>query len=196
MADQHDTILTVTVTSARPSTILLEIAGAVDVDVDVRRGGEDLPGGEATLVPAADGSWRLEAAGDSPDCWLTGALLGALRAEEVGDVLAEVEAQATAAATVAGLPVDRRSAEQDVGGVVTDAYTDEEHPASVAAEAVLHGQATPEVVSVVAQLARALRDHAEGDTGEVPDSPAAHAAIRPLERELAALMGGEEVTRG
>lgn len=65
-----------TASNPRPSTCL-DIAGAVDVDVTVTIGDRVLDG-EVTLAPQQyDG--LLAAYGSSPDQWISGALLAALR---------------------------------------------------------------------------------------------------------------------
>lgn len=69
--------LTVVASSPRPSSCL-PVAGAVDVDVTVTLPGGDPLEGEVTLAPRQyDG--QLASYGSSPDHWVSGALLRALR---------------------------------------------------------------------------------------------------------------------
>lgn len=96
--------ITVMVTDAgnvRPSSCV-EIAGAVDVDVDVRIDDRRISG-EVTLAPRQyDG--RLAAYGDSPDHWLSGDLLRVLRdldSAAYRAALDTIEAAATEAAASA-----------------------------------------------------------------------------------------------
>jgi hypothetical protein len=66
----------ITASNARPSTCITT-EGAYDVDVSVTIDGKALPAGEVTLAPRQyDG--ELDAYGNSPDHWISGALLKAI----------------------------------------------------------------------------------------------------------------------
>ena len=94
-------MISISATNPRPS-VCLDVRGAVDVDVTVTIGGRAIAGA-VTLAPRQyDGA--LAAYGPAPDCWISGALLSALR--QLGDVefrAACDELEATARDTASGV---------------------------------------------------------------------------------------------